>query len=128
MDLQPIHHQEATSSVNSSTRSQFPQQDSSSSAVSSTETQNLRSSARVKAAKQKSQAKDKGKERNPTITHQQPSSHSVVESSEIVVPRTTRATTNFSKPKRSRDKLVGKTKAKAVSDKSLPRTSKRFVY
>ncbi|RDB23948.1 Ubiquitin fusion degradation protein 4 [Hypsizygus marmoreus] len=124
MDLQPIQHQEATSSASASTttRQQLPDQDSSSSAASE-ESKALRSSARVKAAKQKSKAKTKGKAKElDSTTSEQLSSSSAALPADTVVPRTTRATL---KAKRSREPITGKGKSTEVSDEPILRTSKR---
>ncbi|KAF9461243.1 hypothetical protein BDZ94DRAFT_1196596 [Collybia nuda] len=77
----------------------------------------LRTSARVKAAKQKSKAKDQGKEHESTNSEQL-SSASVTQDS----VRITRATI---KSKRSRESVVGKGKLTDLIDDTHPRTSKR---
>src|ERR1700720_160328 len=65
MDLQPIRNQEATSSSSASSNllptHQLNQESSVEASTPFAESRALRSSARVKAAKQKEQEKDKGK-------------------------------------------------------------------
>ncbi|TFK39907.1 hypothetical protein BDQ12DRAFT_517010 [Crucibulum laeve] len=99
MDLQPIHHQEATSSSSASTH-QLPDQDSSF-PTTSTPSRPLRYSARVKAAKQKLNTTDKGKERE-TSTEEQEISASGTHSTDSSSSRPVRATTHS---KRSRDSV-----------------------
>ncbi|KAF8074929.1 hypothetical protein FPV67DRAFT_1559549 [Lyophyllum atratum] len=87
----------------------------------------LRSSARVKAAKQKSKSKAKpnDNDRDSTIQDPQLPSTSSAPLTDPVLPRTTRATN--SKSKRSREGLPGKGKAKAndTPEESASRTTKR---
>lgn len=121
MDLQPIHHQEATtsSSASSSTRIQLPDLDSSSSTTAA-DSRALRTSARVKAAKQKSKAKGKGKECDSIIPEQSSSSAAALSadtSRAIRIPRS----------KRFREAVVGATKTKESTDETFTRSSKRYL-
>lgn len=120
MDLQPNHHQEATSSASASivVRQQIPNQDSTSS-VASTDAKTLRTSARVKAAKQKSKAKDQGKERETNNSEQLSSASAAQDTARI-----TRATI---KSKRSRESVVGKGKSNEVVEDAPSRASKRYA-
>lgn len=123
MDLQPSHHQEATSSASVSTaRQQFDQP-----SALSTDSKTLRSSARVKAAKLKSKQKCNDKDRDSTVQHSQLSSSSAVPLTDTVVPRTTRATTL--KSKRSRENIAAKGKGKTNDspEETALRTTRRLV-
>jgi len=113
MDLQPIHQPEATTTASTSERT-LEQHTSSISA----ETRALRSSARVKAAKQKEKGKEHESPGQPSSSTAQP---------DIVASRTPRSSTTLTKSKRTRDNIAGKGKAKEVSDESPPRASKRYV-
>lgn len=124
MDLQPNHHQEATTSSSASTSThtqlQVPDLDSSSSTTAA-DSRALRTSARVKAAKQKSQTKGKGKERDSTNL-EQPSASTAAQSADPVVSRTIRATP---RTKRSREAVVGQTQTNESPDESVTRPGKR---
>lgn len=120
MDIQPIHQQEATSSSSASTAPQdsLP-----------TESKALRSSARVKAAKQKSKSKGKGKEREVNDIDQQPSASSSAPSTETTATTAatrSRATTGSAKQKRSREAAIGKGKGKEISEELPSRSVKRI--
>jgi E3 ubiquitin-protein ligase TRIP12 len=115
MDLQPNHQEEATSSSISSLRPHIQHQPSSS----PTETRALRSSARVKAAKQKERDNEIEASYNPSSSSSLP---------EIVVTRNTRSSSNQSKSKRSQDNTVGKGKATEGSDQPQPRITRRCVH
>ncbi|KAG5340284.1 hypothetical protein C0989_002300 [Termitomyces sp. Mn162] len=121
MDLQPLHHQEATSSASTSTaRRQLDQP----SAI-STDSKTLRSSARVKAAKLKSKQKSNEKDRDSTTQQSQLPSSSAASLTDTVVLRSTRATTL--KSKRSRETISGKGKGKVndLPEETAPRTTRR---
>ncbi|TFK51850.1 hypothetical protein OE88DRAFT_1679337 [Heliocybe sulcata] len=109
MDLQPTQHQEAISSASSSSQPQL-------SSSPSEAPRGVRSSARVKAAKQKE--KENGKERDSTEQ-----SSSTAATSEAT--RATRAGNSSSKLKRERS--TGKGKAKESADEAS-RASKRYVF
>jgi E3 ubiquitin-protein ligase TRIP12 len=124
MDLQPNHQQEATSIPSAPSIPSFPQvqqhnQSFSSASSSSTESRALRSSARVKAAKQREIEKCKGKERELESDQL-----SAIPSESI--SHTIRAITISSKSKRSRDQVSGKGKGKEVTDDQPSRPSKRY--
>lgn len=113
MDLQPTQHPEAISSASpSSSQSTQPQPASSSSEI----PRGVRSSARVKAAKQKE--KEKGKERDST----EQSSSSAATSD---VSRPTRASNSASVLKRARERSTGKGKAKESADEASARANKK---
>lgn len=114
MDLQPIHNQEATTSASAPTSDL----DFSTTAA---DYRALRTSARVKAAKQKSQAKGKGKERDST-NPEQSSSSTVTLSPDPVASRAIRATP---RSKRSREAVVGKAKTNESPDETANRSNKR---
>ncbi|KAG6833243.1 hypothetical protein H0H87_009864 [Tephrocybe sp. NHM501043] len=118
MDLQPIHHQQATSSASASTNRQLNQD----SPTLSTDSKTLRSSARVKAAKYKSKQKSTDKDRDSTA-HQ--SQHPSTSAAPLKEPRTTRA--SVLKSKRSKEALSakGKTKANESSEETIPTTTRR---
>ncbi|KAG6890023.1 hypothetical protein C0992_003368 [Termitomyces sp. T32_za158] len=121
MDLQPLHHQEATSSASASTaRRQFDQP-----SALSTDSKTLRSSARVKAAKSKSKQKSNDKDRDSTVQHSQLPSSSAVSLPDTVVPRTTRATTLKSKRSRETISAKGKGKANDLPEETALRTTRR---
>lgn len=126
MDLQPTHQQEATSSSSSSIAQQQQSLDQTSSSTTTVDSKVLRTSARVKAAKQKSKTRGKGKEQQSTHPDQETPSSAVP--TDNVTHRITRVTTNPTKSKRSRETTSGKGKAKEVSEENLPRASKRSVY
>jgi hypothetical protein len=122
MDLQPSHQQAATSIPSAPSIPSFPQvqqhnQSFSSASSSSTESRALRSSARVKAAKQREIEKCKGKERESDQPSAIPSES---------ISHTTRAIAISSKSKRSRDQVSGKGKGKEVFDDQTSRPSKRY--
>ncbi|KAG6812730.1 hypothetical protein H0H92_000947 [Tricholoma furcatifolium] len=118
MDLQPIHHQQAASSASASTSRQ---QDQDSTSL-PTDSKTLRSSARVKAAKQK--PKHKSIDKDTAAPTQHPSSSSAP-LTDTLVPRTSRSTTL--KLKRSREALNTKGKAKATDslEETTSRTTRR---
>ncbi|KAG6869212.1 hypothetical protein C0993_009075 [Termitomyces sp. T159_Od127] len=122
MDLQPLHHQEATSSASASTaRQQFDQP-----SALSTDSKTLRSSARVKAAKLKSKQKSNDKDRDSAVQQSQlPSSSSAVSLTDTVVSRTTRATTTKSKRSRESIPAKGKGKANDLPEETVPRITRR---
>ncbi|KAL0569563.1 Ubiquitin fusion degradation protein 4 [Marasmius crinis-equi] len=105
MDLQPSHTQEATSSSSHSTPD-----------IDSSETKALRSSARVKAAKQKSQDKEQSSSGDPSAAEKQSSSSQQLPDSSI--SRATRA-------KRPREGTSGKGKAKETAEGSIRRRTRR---
>ncbi|KAI6126477.1 ubiquitin-protein ligase [Pisolithus croceorrhizus] len=112
MDLQPTYHLEAASS-SSTTPSQLPQSDllqvsNTSTSTPAFEQKPIRSSARVKAAKQKEKERDIPKDKDSDSADQSafPSGN----------PRSSKATT--SKNKRSRESSAGKGKLKEPTDDS----------
>src|SRR5258705_8463300 len=117
MDLQPIHPQEATSSSGASVSNSLLD---SSTAVSSFESKNLRSSARVRAAKQNNKLKGKGKERDLSLSEQP----SAANSSEPSTSRITRSSSNSIRATRSKDSASGKPKPK---EETPLRPNKRYV-
>ncbi|KAF8817458.1 hypothetical protein BYT27DRAFT_7074713 [Phlegmacium glaucopus] len=114
MDLSPIHYQEATSS--SSVSNVHHQQEHFSPATSS-EPKPIRSSARVKAAKQKLQLSSKSKDSESTNTEPEPGTSAGPP--ESISTRSTR--TSPAKTSRLREGNTGKGKDKEV----LPETSSR---
>ncbi|KAI6024408.1 hypothetical protein EDC04DRAFT_252482 [Pisolithus marmoratus] len=119
MDLQPTHHLEAASS-SSTTLPQLPQSDlllvpNASTSTPITEQKPIRSSARVKAARQKEKERDQPKDRDSDSADQ--SAHPSWN------PRSSKATT--SKNKRSRESSAGKGKLKEADDST--RATKRFA-
>jgi len=122
MDLQPIHYPEATSSASTSStaRPDIHNQDP----ETAPETKVLRSSARVKAAKQKSkpQASEKAKESDSTPPGQLPSS-STAPPNDTAPPRATRAA---AKSKRAREEVSGKGNA-TESAEEVSRSHKRSI-
>lgn len=128
MDLQPIQHQEAASSSSTSTAQPHPttQPDSSTPAIFA-EPKNLRTSARVKAVKQKFQAKGKGKDPDYAAV-EEPIASTVAtgETSNFRNPRTTATTpSSSSRNKRTRDTISVKGKSKEVIDEIYSRNTKR---
>ncbi|KAK2463605.1 hypothetical protein APHAL10511_004356 [Amanita phalloides] len=115
MDLQPSHPQEATSSSGPSVSNT---QLDSSTATSPFESKSLRSSARVRAAKQNTKHKGKGKERDLFIS-EQPSAPTPSEPS---TSRVTRSSSNSTRATRSKDSTSGKSKSK---EETPPRANKR---
>ncbi|KAL0059411.1 Ubiquitin fusion degradation protein 4 [Marasmius tenuissimus] len=107
MDLQPSHTQEATSSSSNSTPD-----------IDTTEPKTLRSSARVKAAKQKSQDKEQFSTGDLSAVEKQSSSSQHLPDSSI--SRATRA-------KRPREGTSGKGKAKETAEGSSRRRTRRNV-
>ncbi|KIL69369.1 hypothetical protein M378DRAFT_184532 [Amanita muscaria Koide BX008] len=116
------HSQEATSS--SSASGSHPQIDSITTTL-STESRSLRSSARVKAAKESNKSRGKGKERDLSLLEQQPSAASSAAPTEPSSSRVTRSTSNSVKVTRSKDTTAGKSKSKAVSEEAPLRPNKR---
>ena len=118
MDLSPIRYQEATSS-SSASNTQQPHLSS----ATSLESRPIRSSARVKAAKQKLQLSSKSKDSEQTNTDQElGTSVGVPESISL---RTTR--TSPAKTSRLREENTGKGKDKEVFSEPLSRSNKRSV-
>ncbi|KAG6909327.1 hypothetical protein DXG01_000927 [Tephrocybe rancida] len=122
MDLQPIHHQQATSSASASTARIQPDHES---PVLSTDSKTLRSSARVKAAKNKSKQKANDQDRDSTAHQSQLPSASAAPLTDTVVPRTTRASTLKSKRSCESLSVKGKAKANDSPEETLPRTTRR---
>lgn len=121
MDLQPIHNQEATSSSSSQIQHLVITEPSASS--STADSKALRSSARVKAAKQKEQ--DKGKDRDSAEQATSSSAAQPLLDSSIST-RATRSSQQATRAKRARDTDVkGKGKAKDFADETTVRASKR---
>lgn len=116
MDLRAIHSQEATSSSSASTTqaNQDGIQDT------TPELKSIRSSARVKAAKQKAQQSTEGRDRDSANPDQE--TPSPVAPAESISTRSVR--TSPVKTTRSRE---GKGKAKEVPQDS-PRNSKRYEH
>lgn len=125
MDLQPIHHPEAESSSSASTFLPHSTTNQESSTAASGEHKNLRTSARVKAAKQKSQAKGKGKELDSASTEELATS--VVATGETSNSRNTRTATSNIRSKRIRETISAKGKTKEGADETPSRSSKRCV-
>jgi E3 ubiquitin-protein ligase TRIP12 len=129
MDLPSFHNQQATSSTSSSSSHpsltlQVQQQFSIDHSTSFPESRALRSSARVKAAKQKELEKDNGKERDAAEQASSSASSLPVDSISSRAIRSSPA----SKHRRTRDTDVkGKGKAKDSSDESSARSSKRYA-
>lgn len=118
MDLSPIHHQEATSS---SSASNTLHQQQHLSPVTSSEPKSIRSSARVKAAKQKLQLSSKSKESETTNTEPEPgTSTGPLESISTRTARTSPAKTS-----RLREGNTGKGKDKEVLPEASSRNHKR---
>ena len=122
MDLQPTHYPEATSSASTSSaaRPDIHNQDP----ATASETKVLRSSARVKAAKQKykPQASEKAKECDSIPAGQLPSS-STAPPNDTAPPRATRAA---AKSKRAREEVSGKGNA-TESAEEVSRSNKRSI-
>ncbi|KAF8637626.1 hypothetical protein AX17_002695 [Amanita inopinata Kibby_2008] len=123
MDLQPNHHQEATSSSSASVLSHS--QLDSTAATSSTESRHLRSSARVKAAKQNNKLKGKGKERDLSTSEQSSEPSAAPSTAETSSTRITRSSSNSVRATRSKDSAFGKSKVKEVSEETASRPNKR---
>jgi E3 ubiquitin-protein ligase TRIP12 len=119
MDLPPIQHQEATSSSLASTAQ--PNQDST--RVSTSETKTIRSSARVKAAKQKAKQSVQDNDRDSS-NPEQAQGTSTVPQLESISTRTSRSSPV--KANRSRELSAGKGKAKEVPAESS-RSNKRYA-
>ena len=117
MDLSPIRHQEATSSSSASNTQPYL------SSATSLEPRPIRSSARVKAAKQKLQLSSKSKDIEQTNTEQEPGTS--VGSQESISLRTTR--TSPAKTSRLREEITGKGKDKEVFSDPPSRSHKRSV-
>ena len=118
MDLSPIRHQEATSS-SSASNTQQPHLTS----ATSLESRPIRSSARVKAAKQKLQLSSKSKDSEQINTEQEPGTS--VGAPESISLRTTR--TSLAKTSRLREENTGKGKDKEVFSEPPSRSNKRSV-
>jgi len=121
MDLLPIHYQEATSS--SSASNVHHQQEHFSPATSS-EPKPIRSSARVKAAKQKLQLSSKSQDSEPTNTEPEPGTSAGPP--ESISTRTAR--TSPAKTSRLREGHTGKGKDKEVLPEASSRSHKRSVH
>ncbi|KAF5361746.1 hypothetical protein D9756_002251 [Leucocoprinus leucothites] len=124
MDSQPVHHPEAESSSSVSTALPQPttHQDPSTSSVPG-EYRSLRTSARVKAAKQKSQVKGKGKELDTTGAEELVAS--LAATGETSNTRNTRSAVTTIKSKRTRDTNSAKGKGKEIVDETPSRSNKR---
>jgi E3 ubiquitin-protein ligase TRIP12 len=120
MDLSSIHHQEATSS--SSASNTHHQQHIS--PATSLEPKPIRSSARVKAAKQKLQLSYKSKDSEPANTEPEPGTSAGA--SESVSTRSTRISP--AKTSRLREGNTGKGKDKEVISDASTRSHKRLVH
>jgi E3 ubiquitin-protein ligase TRIP12 len=118
MDLSPIRNQEATSSSSASNTQQFHP-----SSATTSEPRPIRSSARVKAAKQKLQLSSKSKDSEQTNTEQEPGIS--VGAPESISLRTTR--TSPAKTSRLREETTGKGKDKEVFSEAPSRSHKRLV-
>jgi E3 ubiquitin-protein ligase TRIP12 len=118
MDLRPIQHPEATSS--SSTSNAHPGHDSHS--VTASETKPIRSSARVKAAKQKAQTSDQSKDRDSS-NPDQPGTTALTTPLESISTRNARVSPT--KVNRFRESNTGKGKARELPQESFTRHSKR---
>ncbi|KAF8623233.1 hypothetical protein AX15_006467 [Amanita polypyramis BW_CC] len=118
MDLQPNHPQEATSNPSASV---VNLQLDSSTPSSLTESKNLRSSARVRAAKQNNKSKGKGKERDLSLS-EQPSSAILSEPS---TSRVTRSSSNSIRATRSKDSTSGKPKPKEEASSRANKRARR---
>lgn len=123
MDLRPIHLTEAESS--SSAPNFLPHSTTDQESSSATgERRNLRTSARVKAAKQKSSSK--GKEKDLDSANIEESVTSVGATGESSSPRITRITTTNIRNRKARETNTAKGKAKEV-DETPSRSSRRCV-
>jgi E3 ubiquitin-protein ligase TRIP12 len=125
MDLRPIHHTEAESSSSASNilpHSTTTNQESSSATG---ERRNLRTSARVKAAKQKFQTK--GKEKDLDSADIEESATSVGATGESSNSRITRIATTNIRNRKTREANSAKGKAKEVIDEAPSRSSRRCV-
>ncbi|KAF9454223.1 hypothetical protein P691DRAFT_809767 [Macrolepiota fuliginosa MF-IS2] len=122
MDLQPIHHPEAESSTSASTILPHSTTYQESSTSTSGEHKTLRTSARVKAAKQKSQAKGKGKDLDNASAEETATSGATGETPN---PRNTRAAISITRNKRTKDTSSAKGKAKEAVDETPSRSNKR---
>ena len=120
MDLRQIQHTEATSSASAST-APHPSQDSHSATTS--ESKPIRSSARVKAARQKAQTSDQVKDRD--------SSNPVQAGETSATPLESISTRNLrtssSKVNRSRENITGKGKGRELPVESSTRSPKRYA-
>ena len=115
MDIQPNHHPKAESSSSASTAlshlTTHPEP---------SESKSLRTSARVKASKQKSQTKGKGKESDIASTEE-------LVSGETSYSRNIRFAAPAIKNRRSKDTNSAKGKDKEIVDETFPRNNKRCV-
>ncbi|KAG6853894.1 hypothetical protein C0991_000359 [Blastosporella zonata] len=118
MDLQPIHQQQATSTPSAQSSTQQLQDSS----ALSTDSKTLRSSARVKAAKNKSKSKPTDTDRDETANTSQHPSTSAAPLTDTLLLRSTRAST--SKPKRPIS-AKGKAKDNETHEEPAPRTTRR---
>lgn len=115
MDRQSGHHPEAESSSSASTALSHPPTHPEPS-----ESKSLRTSARVKASKQKFQAEGKGKEFDIAGIEE-------FVSGETSHSRNTRSAAPTIKNRRSKDTTSVKGKGKEIVDETLPRSHKRCV-
>jgi len=116
MDIQPNHHLEAESSFSASTALSHP-----TTHPEPSESKSLRTSARVKASKQKFQTKGKGKESDIASTEE-------LVSGETSYSRNTRFVAPTIKNRRSKDTNPAKGKDREIIDESPSRNYKRCVY
>ena len=121
MDLSPIHHQEATSSSSASNTHHQPQHFS---PATSSEPKPIRSSARVKAAKQKLQLSSKSKDSEPTNT--EPELETSTGPLESISTRSARSSP--AKTSRLREGNTGKGKDKEIIPEVSSRSHKRSVH
>ena len=119
MDLPPIQHQEATSSSRASTA----QPNRNPTTASTSEAKPIRSSARVKAAKQKAQQSVQDKDRDSSNPEQAQGTSSASQL-ESISTRTSRSSP--AKANRFRELSAGKGKAKE-NPADPPRSNKRYV-
>jgi E3 ubiquitin-protein ligase TRIP12 len=126
MDLQAIHHPEAESSSSASTAlPQLTTHQEPSTSSASGEHKFLRTSARVKAAKQKLQAKGKGQDLD-TVSAEEFAT-ALAPTGETSNSRNTRSTASVTRNKRIKDTNSIKGKVKEIIDESLSRSNKRCV-
>jgi E3 ubiquitin-protein ligase TRIP12 len=125
MDLPPIHYTEGESSSSASNilpHSTTTNQESSSATG---ERRNLRTSARVKAAKQKSQTKSKEKDLDSTNIEE--SATSVGATGEFSNSQITRTATTNIRGRKVKETNFAKGKGKEVIDEAPTRSSRRCV-
>ncbi|KXN92383.1 Ubiquitin fusion degradation protein 4 [Leucoagaricus sp. SymC.cos] len=124
MDIRPNHHPEAESSSSASTSHPLvTTHQESAASTASVEQKSLRTSARVKAAKQKSQTKGKGKDLDTASPEELATP--AASTSETSNLRSTRSATSTIRTKRTRDTSSAKGKGKEVVDEALSRSNKR---